>query len=165
MMKDREASCAAVHGAQRVIPYWVTEQQLFLFLRIYFFPRIMPEALDNNNKIIIDTNYCILARCFHSYNMLFSCSVMSDWLQPHEPHHTRPPGPSSSPGICSNSRPLSQWCHPTISSSIIPLSSCLQSFPASTSFPVSQFFPSGGQSIGASASALPLQWIFRVDFL
>ena len=66
------------------------------------------------------------------------------------------PGPSPSPGVGSRSCPLSQWCHPTISSCVIPFSSCLQSFPASGSFPVSQFFPSGGQSIGASASVLPV---------
>ena len=64
--------------------------------------------------------------------------------------------PSGSPGVCSNSCPLSQWCHPTISSSVVPFSSCPQSFPASGSFPVSQTFASGGQSIGASASVLPM---------
>ena len=144
MMKDREASCAAVHGAQRVIPYWVTEQQLFLFLRIYFFPRIMPEALDNNNKIIIDTNYCILARCFHSYNMLFSCSVVSDSLWSYGLKPARLPCLSPFPGVCSNYCPSSWWCHPTISSSVVPLSSCLQSFPASGSFQMSQLFASGG---------------------
>ena len=74
-------------------------------------------------------------------------------LQPHGLQHTRLPCPSLSPGACSNSCPLSQWCHPTISSSVVPFSSCLQSSPTSGSFPMSQFFPSGGQSIGASASA------------
>ena len=67
--------------------------------------------------------------------------------------HTRLPYPSPIPGACSNSYPSSQWCHPTISSSVIPFFSCLQSFPASGSFPMSQFFASGGQSIGASTSA------------
>ena len=88
--------------------------------------------------------------------MLFSCSVMSNSLQPHGLQHTRLPCPSPSPRACSNLGPLSQWCHPTISSSITPFSSCLQSFPASGSFPMSQLFVSGGQSIGASASVLPL---------
>ena len=74
-------------------------------------------------------------------------------LQPHGLEHARLPCPSISPGICSHSCPLSWWCHPTISSSAIPFSSCLQSFLASGSFPMSQFFASGGQSIGASASA------------
>ena len=89
----------------------------------------------------------------HPIRIQFSLSVMSDSLWPHGLHHARLPCPSPTPGACSNSCPLSQWCHPTISSSVIPLSSCLQSFPASWSFPMSQFFPSGGQSIGASASA------------
>ena len=78
---------------------------------------------------------------------------MSNSLWPHELQPTRLPYPSLSPWVCLNSCPLSQWCHPTISSSVIPFSSCLQSFPASGSFPVSQLFASGGQSIGASASA------------
>ena len=83
---------------------------------------------------------------------------MSDSLRPHEPQHTRPPCPSSTPRVYSNSCPLSRWCHPTISSSVIPFSSCPLSFPASGSFPMSQFFTSGGQSIGisASASVLPM---------
>ena len=86
----------------------------------------------------------------------FSCSVMFDSLQPHGLYHARPPCPSPGPRACSNSCPSSQWCHPAISSSVIPFSSCLQSFLASGSFPMSQFFTSGGQSIGASASALVL---------
>ena len=83
----------------------------------------------------------------------FSRLVMSDSLWPHELQHTRPPCPLSSPGACSSSYPLGRWCHPTISSSVVPFSSCLQSFPASGSFQMSQLFPSGGQSIGVSASA------------
>ena len=82
----------------------------------------------------------------------FSHSVMSDSLWPHEPQHARPPCPSPTPGVHPNPCPLSQWCHPTISSSIVPFSSCPQSFPASGSFPMSQFFASGGQSIGVSVS-------------
>ena len=84
--------------------------------------------------------------------LFFSHSAMSISLWPHRPQHTRLPCPSPSPGACSNSCPMSQWCHPTISFSAIPFSSCLQSFPASESFPVSQF-ASDGQSIGASTSA------------
>ena len=83
----------------------------------------------------------------------FNCSVVSYSLWPHESQHTRPPCASPTPGVYSNSCPSSQWCHPTISSSVIPFSSCLQSFPASGSFPKSQFFASGGQSTGVSASA------------
>ena len=83
----------------------------------------------------------------------FSHSGMSNFLPLHGLQHTRLPCLSPSPGVCSNSCPSSRWCHPTISSSVIPLSSCLQSFLASGSFPMSQFFTSGGQSIGTSTSA------------
>ena len=86
----------------------------------------------------------------------FSLSVVFNSLQPHGLQHARPPCPSPTPGAYSNSHPLSWWCHPTISSSVVPFSSCLQSFPASGSFPMSQLFESGGQIIGASASASAL---------
>ena len=87
----------------------------------------------------------------------FSRSVVSDSLRPHESQHARPPCPSPTPGVHSDSRPLSQWCHPAISSFVIPFSSCTQSLPASESFPVSQLFTRGGQSTGVSvlASFLP----------
>ena len=83
----------------------------------------------------------------------FSRSVMFDSLWPRGLQHSRLPRPSPAPGVHSNSRPSSRWCHPAISSSVIPFSSRLQSFPSSGSFPMSQFFTSGGQSIGVSASA------------
>ena len=83
----------------------------------------------------------------------FSHPVMSDSLWPHGLQHARLPCPSPTPGACSNSCPLSRWCHPTISSSVVPFSSCPQSFPAWGSFPMRQFLASGGQSIGVSASA------------
>ena len=88
----------------------------------------------------------------------FSCSVVSNSLQLHGMQHARPPCPSPTPRVYSNSCPLRQWCHPTISSSFVPFSSHLQSFPASGFFQMSQFFTSGGQSIGVSAStsALPV---------
>ena len=86
----------------------------------------------------------------------FSRSVMSNSLWPHELQHAKLPCPLPTPGACSNSGPLSQWCHPTISSSVIPSSSCLQSFSALWSFLMSQFFTSGGKSNGASASVLPM---------
>ena len=88
----------------------------------------------------------------------FSRSVVSDSLQPHESQHARPPCPSPTPRVHSNSCPLNWWCHPAISSSIIPFCSCPQPLPASRSFPMSQLFTSGGQSIGVSAlaSALPM---------
>ena len=101
------------------------------------------------------------------YPVQFSRSVMSDSLQPHESQHARPPCPSPTPGVHSNSCPSSRWCHPTISSSVIPFSSCPQSLPHQ-SFPVSQLFTWGGQSTGVSASASflpmntqdwsPLEW-------
>ena len=83
----------------------------------------------------------------------FSCSVVSDSLRPHELQCARPPCPSPTPGVHSNSHPSSRWCHPVISSSIVPFSSCPQSLPASESFPMSQFFAWGGQCTGVSALA------------
>ena len=107
--------------------------------------------------------------------LLFSCSVVANSLWPHGLQHTRPPCSSPSPGACSNSCPLSQWCHPAISSSVVPFSSCPQSLPASGSFPMSQLFASGGQSIGVSALAsvlpmniqdwFPLGWTGLIFFL
>ena len=98
----------------------------------------------------------------------FSRSVMSDSLWPHESQHARPPCPSLTPGVHPDSCPSSQWCHPAISSSVIPFSSCPQSIPASESFPMSQLFAWGGQSTGVSALASflpkksqgwsPLEW-------
>ena len=113
----------------------------------------------------------IVYNIYIHFNMLliqFCCSVVSDSLQTHESQHDRPPCPSPTPGVHPNSCPSSRWCHPAISSSVIPFSSCLQSFPASGSFPMSQLFTWGGQSIGVSASASvlpmntqdrsPLEW-------
>ena len=106
-------------------------------------------------------------------NVQFSLSVMSDSLWTHGLQHTRPPCPSPTPRVYSNSCPLSQWCHSTISSSVVSFSSCLQSFRALGSFQKSQFFASGGQSIGGSASAsvlpmniqdwFPLGWTGRIS--
>ena len=100
---------------------------------------------------LFSSSLLIFAHCFSSVQ--FSCSVVSDFLQPRGLQHARPPCPSPTPRVYSNSCPLSRWYHPTISSSVVPFSSCTQSFPASGSFPMSQFFPSGDQSIGVSASA------------
>ena len=87
-----------------------------------------------------------------SSSVQFSHSVMSNSLPHWEQQHARPPCPSPTPGVHSNPCPLNQWCHPTISSSVVPFSSCLHSFPASGSFQMSQLFTEGGQSIGVSAS-------------
>ena len=100
-------------------------------------------------------NFCIY---IYQRSVQFSCSVMSDSLRPHGLQHARLPCPSPTPRAYSNSCPLSRWCHPTISSSVIPFSSRFQSFPTSGSFQMSQFFASGGQSTGVSAlaSVLPM---------
>ena len=128
--------------------------------------------------LFLKPHQCLLALalswhqlCFcpaQSRSVQFSCSVVSNSLWPHEPQHARLPCPSPIPRVYSNSCPLSRWCHPTISSSVVPFSSRLQSFPASGSFPMSQFFASGGQSTGVSASTpdlpmntqdwSPLEW-------
>ena len=105
--------------------------------------------------------FCLFAFCNlmnSCASVQFRCSVVSDSLWPHGLQHVRLPCPLPTPGACSNSWPSSQWCHPSISSSVIPFSSCLQSFPALGSFPMSQFWASGGQSIGVSAlaSVLPM---------
>ena len=99
-------------------------------------------------------------KCNHiTSSVQFSCSVVSNSLRPHESQHTRPPCPSPTLGVHSDSRPSSQWCHPAISSSVVPFSSCPQSLPASGSFPMTQLFAWGGQSTGVSAlaSVLPKQ--------
>ena len=95
----------------------------------------------------------------------FSHSVVSDSLRPHESQHARPPRPSPTPGVHSNSHPSSWWCHPAISSSLVPFSSCPQSLPGSESFPMSQLFAWGGQSTGVSALASFLQRNPRADLL
>ena len=99
---------------------------------------------------------------FFPYPVQFSCSVVPDSLQPHGLQHARPPCPSPAPRVHSNLCPLIQWCHPTISSSVVPFSSCLQSFPASGCFQMSQVFASGGQSIGVSASASSTQVVLKL---
>ena len=95
----------------------------------------------------------------------FSCSGMSDSSWPYRLQHARPPCPSPTPGAYSNLCPLSQWCQPTISSSVVPFSSCLQFFPASGSFQMSKLSASGSQSIGVSASASVLPWTLRTELL
>ena len=95
----------------------------------------------------------------------FSGSVVSDSLRPHEPQHARPPHPSPTPRVHTNPCLSSQWCHPTISSSVIPFSSCPQSFPASGSFQMSQLFASGAKVLAFQLQQQSFQWIFRTDFL
>ena len=153
------------HWATREVPlhcsldYWETLFPLWPLICLPQLPGFLPnpffilflEGLLFKNEWI----YFFTAE----YSVQFSRLVMSDSLRPHEPQHTRPPCPSPTPGVHPNPCPSSQWCHPTISSSVIPFSSCPQSFPASGSFQMSQFFTSGSQSIGVSASTS----VFRMN--
>ena len=126
------------------------------------FPSLTINILDKNHTVQWKPKSCIMTEAtmspsfttlFFRSSVQFSRSVLSNSLRPHESQHTRPPCPSPTPRVHSDSRPSSQWCHPAISSSVVPFSSCPQSFPASGSFPMSQLFAWGGQSIGVSASA------------
>jgi len=105
-----------------------------------------------NNFYYLLSTYCVPNTFPYISSVQFSRSVVSDSLWPHELQHARPPCPTPTPGVHSNSCPWSRWCHPAISSSVVPFSSCPQSLPASESFPMSQLFTWGGQSIGVSAS-------------
>ena len=128
----------------------------FLWLWLSCLPlsltRILVIPLDASGKFRIISPVKSLLPCQFS-SVQFSHSVVSNSLWPHELQHARPPCPSPTPTVYSNSCPLCRWCHLTISSSVIPFSSCLQSFPASGSFQMSQVFTSGGQSTGVSTSA------------
>ena len=109
--------------------------------------------ISSNHNYLLRTLSPNTVKLWVRASVQYSRSVVSDTLQPHEPQHARRPCPSPIPGVHPNPCPLSRWCHPTISSSVVPFSSCPQSFPASGSFQMSQLFTSGGQSIGVSASA------------
>ena len=127
---------------------------------------LSPPKTPSPNTIIqeLDFGIWILWRIQMLSSVQFSCSVVSESLRPHGLQHARPPCPSPTPRVHPNPCPLSRWCHPTISSSVIPFSSCPQSFPASGSFPMSQLFASGGQSIGVLASASVLQSVAFILF-
>ena len=114
------------------------------------------DTISTSNKLVKNLKSWQLKHCWRSIQ--FSRSVMSDSLWPHELQHARPPCPSPTPRVHPNPCPLSPWCHPAISSSVVPFSSCPQSFPASGSFQINQLFASGGQSIrvSASTSVLPM---------
>ena len=130
----------ALHGATHLLSEWASS----------LIPRMYKQLLYHSEV---------------SFSIQFSHSVMSNSLRPHGLQHTRLPCPSPTPRTCSNSCPLNQWYHPAILSSVVPFSSCLQSFPASGSFLMSQFFASHGQSIGASASASVLPMNIQDWFL
>ena len=150
--------------SQKYFEKWCNNIQMhsidFLLLFCYRFKIML-----KNQAIMFNVAH-MLTSTFSSVQ--FSRSVVSNSLRPHESQHARPPCPSPSPGVHSNSRPSSRWCHPAISSSVVPFSSCPQSLPASESFPMSQLFPWGSQSTGVSALASflpkntqdwsPLEW-------
>ena len=143
-----------------------TELRIFKKVKTYIY-KTTPTIWKTSNRLWKQIFVIFLTDKRFS-SVQFSCSVGSDSLQPHESQHARPPCPSPTPGVHSNSRPSSQWCHPAISSSVVPFSSCPQSLPASESFPMSQLVAWGGQSPGVSALASflskntqgwsPLEW-------
>ena len=141
-LKSSTSLCHFVHRVWCVVKVWILFLDMLLFVWLYLLSKY-------KLQLFHWPMMCHLAISL----VQFSCSVVSDSLWPRGLQHARPPCPSPIPGACSNSCLSSQWCHPTISFSFVPFSSCLQSFPASGSFPRSQFFASGGQSIGVSVSA------------
>ena len=129
----------------------------------YFWKKIFRSGSFLNDTIVGDTHYVCQNTQNVQHQVQFSGSVMSNTLGPRGLQHTRLPSPSPTPRTCSNSCPSSQWCHPTISSSATPFTSCLQSFSASGAFSMSQFFALGSQSIQLQHQSF--QWILRTDFL
>ena len=132
---------------------------------------LLPPLCPQVCSLCLHLPYCSANRLIgtiflHSFSSVhFSRSVVSDSLGPHGLQHTRLPCPTPTPTVYSNSCPSSRWCHPTISSSVIPFSSCPQSFPASGSFPMSPFFTSGGQSIGGKVLELIIRHYYIKDRL
>ena len=138
------------------VQFFQSKKWLLFFLKNFITCKMMTYRREYNEKWILTPNpglhlLLLLPKAIQFSSVQFSCSVMSDSLRPHELQHARPPCPSPTPGVHSNSSPSSRWCHPAISSSVIPFSSCPQSLPASESFPMSQLFSWGGQSTGVSA--------------
>ena len=156
-------------------PFWlfVIENNVFFTLEVCLYHFFLDSTYKNviqyfSFSVWLTSLSMTLCRSIHVSSVQFSRSVVSDSLRPHELQHARPPCPSPTPGVHSDSSPSSQWCHLAISSSGIPFSSCPQSLPASESFPVRQLFAWGGQSTGVSALASffpkntqdwsPLEW-------
>ena len=159
-----------------ILAIWVLS---LLFLAILGKTLSLSLLFSKENLLVCLFSYCFLPSAFFGFSFFFlssllrwmvqfssvqfSRSVVSDSLRPHESQHTRPPCLSPTPGVYSNSCPSSRWCHPAISSSVAPFSSCPQSLPASGSFPMSQLFARGGQSTGVSVRLLI--WGFFFFFL
>ena len=180
IMREREAWRASVHGVAKSwtqIGHWITASCLFIYsmllslhLRYNFSAKGhnldgMLTSIQNGmaeksyrKHIKLKWLHVVKIASWNELSVQFSHSVVSDSLRPHESQHPRPPCPSPTPGVHSDSHPLSQWCHPAISSSVIPFSSCPQSLPASKSFPMSQLFAWGSQSTGVSASRHTIQY-------
>ena len=143
----------------------VRSQPLYFFWRKCVLSKLLVKKIAEGTISLPSEDATPLILCGSTYLRVqfssFSRSVVSDSLRPYESQHARPPCPSPTPGVHSDSRPSSQWCHPAISSSVVPFSSCPQSLPASESFPMSQLFTWDGQSIGVSAlaSAICMQMI------
>ena len=136
--------------------HWICQNGILFSKDNTYFSRLYENVLDCHYFVSISWIHLILKNFnIHLYfsSVQFSRSVMSDSLRPHESQHTRPSCPSPTPGVYPNSCPSSQWCHPAISSSFVPFSSCPQSLPASESFPMSPLLAWGGQSTGVSALA------------
>ena len=133
------------------------DKSVFTYIHNYSIMKSIFTAITTLHDPFIDpptpfNQHSVITNLLMSSSVQFSRSVVSSCLRSHELQHARPPCPSSTPGVYPDSCPLSWWCHRTIISSVIPFPSCLQTFPASGSFPMSRFFASGGQSIGVSAS-------------
>ena len=131
--------------------FYQTHKKELILIFLKLFQKIEEETLP---KTFYEVTITLIPKSDKFSSVQFSRSVVSDSLQPHESQHTRPPCPSPIPWVHSDSHPSSQWCHPAISSSVVPFSSCPESLPASESFQVSQLFAWGGQSTGVSALAL-----------
>ena len=147
--------CSTFFVLQLSHPYTNIEKTTVLTIQT-FVSKVMSPLFNMPSRLVIaflQRSKHLLTSWLQSPSVQFSHSVLSDSLWPHGLQHARPSCTSPTPGVFSNSCPLSRWCCPTISSSVLPFTSLLQSFPASGSFQMSQFLPSGGQSIGVSASA------------
>ena len=150
--QDLFQSVGSSHQVAKVLELQLQHQSFQAMFKVDILELSFNAFLKTNFYVLFQRiAYCELVWLFYQFSSVqFSRSVMSDSLRPHESQHTRPPCPSPTPGVHSDPRPSSQWCHPAISSSVVPFFSCPQSLPASESFPMSQLFAWGGQSTGYS---------------